>query len=166
MFVCLRTNTVVAIAYHLQKTPYVFPIIGGRRVENLQKNLEALSITLSREQMSYLESVIPFDVGFPNWLIVSVYCGGGAFSSVLMLMCDSLGRWYRSCPDYHHVSCGRLLAQTRTHHTWSSPVASLARFEMQKCVNVVDSNCWFPPTLGRVLPCSDLGDTVGAVSVL
>jgi hypothetical protein len=60
----------VAIAYHLHKTPYVFPIVGGRKVENLQKNLETLEITLSKEQMVLLESVLPFDVGFPNWLIV------------------------------------------------------------------------------------------------
>ncbi|KAA1474160.1 Aldo/keto reductase [Dentipellis sp. KUC8613] len=59
----------VAIAYHLQKTPYVFPIIGGRKVENLERNIEALTLNLSKEQMQYLESVLPFDVGFPNWLI-------------------------------------------------------------------------------------------------
>ena len=60
----------VAIAYHLQKTPYVFPIVGGRKVENLLKNIEALEIVLSKEQIAFLESVLPFDVGFPNWLIV------------------------------------------------------------------------------------------------
>ena len=60
----------VAIAYHLQKTPYVFPIIGSRRVENLTKNMEALTIALSAEQIAFLESVIPFDPGFPNWLVV------------------------------------------------------------------------------------------------
>ena len=63
--------TAVAIAYHLQKTPYVFPVIGGRKVGNLQKNLEALTITLSPEQMELLESALPFDAGFPYWLIVS-----------------------------------------------------------------------------------------------
>jgi diketogulonate reductase-like aldo/keto reductase len=62
----------VAIAYHLQKQPYVFPIVGGRKVENLQKNIEALEITLSKEQIEFLENVLPFDVGFPNWLIVRV----------------------------------------------------------------------------------------------
>lgn len=61
----------VAIAYHLQKTPYVFPILGGRKIENLHKNIEALQITLSQEQITFLESALPFDAGFPNWLIVS-----------------------------------------------------------------------------------------------
>ena len=61
----------VAIAYHLQKTPYVFPIIGGRKVENLRKNVEALTITLSDEQMKYLNDTVPFEKGFPYALFVS-----------------------------------------------------------------------------------------------
>ncbi|THV07333.1 arylalcohol dehydrogenase [Dendrothele bispora CBS 962.96] len=59
----------VAIAYHLQKTPNVFPVLGGRKVENLLKNIEALAISLSKEQIEYLESALPFDPGFPHWMI-------------------------------------------------------------------------------------------------
>ena len=55
----------------MQKTPYVFPIIGGRKVEHLMANLEALEISLSNEQIKYLESVVPFEPGFPGWMIVS-----------------------------------------------------------------------------------------------
>ncbi|KAI0072392.1 Aldo/keto reductase [Panus rudis PR-1116 ss-1] len=55
----------VAIAYVMQKVPYVFPIIGGRKVEHLHKNIEALEISLTPEHIKYLESVKPFDVGFP-----------------------------------------------------------------------------------------------------
>ena len=47
--------TAVAIAYLMQKVPYVFPIIGGRKVEQLEANLESLTITLTVEQMQYLE---------------------------------------------------------------------------------------------------------------
>jgi aryl-alcohol dehydrogenase-like predicted oxidoreductase len=36
--------TAVAIAYLMQKTPYVFPIIGGRKVEQLEANMESRSI--------------------------------------------------------------------------------------------------------------------------
>jgi hypothetical protein len=50
----------------MQKTPYVFPIIGGRKVENLVANLEALDITLNDENIKELESVLPFDPGFPT----------------------------------------------------------------------------------------------------
>ncbi|KAJ7506028.1 Aldo/keto reductase [Mycena galericulata] len=56
----------VAIAYVMQKAPYVFPILGGRKVEHLVANIEALDITLSPEQVKYLESALPFDKGFPT----------------------------------------------------------------------------------------------------
>ena len=61
----------VAIAYVLQKTPYVFPIIGGRKIEHLKANIEALEIALSQEQIAYLEGVLPFDKGFPYKYFVS-----------------------------------------------------------------------------------------------
>ena len=57
----------------MQKTPYVFPIIGGRKVEQLEGNLEALDISLSDEQIKYLESVVEFDLGFPGNFIVSLF---------------------------------------------------------------------------------------------
>ncbi|ESK89649.1 arylalcohol dehydrogenase [Moniliophthora roreri MCA 2997] len=60
-----KSITSVAIAYVMQKTTYVFPIIGGRKVEQLKANLEALDISLSDEQIKYLESQLPFDIGFP-----------------------------------------------------------------------------------------------------
>jgi len=60
-----KTIGAVAIAYVMQKAPFVFPIIGGRKVEHLHDNVEALEISLSPEQITYLESIIPFDKGFP-----------------------------------------------------------------------------------------------------
>lgn len=65
--------TAVAIAYVMQKAPYVFPIIGGRKVEHLMANLDALSVSLTDEHIRYLESIIPFDPGFPNTIIVSFH---------------------------------------------------------------------------------------------
>jgi hypothetical protein len=62
----------VAIAYLMQKYPYVFPIVGGRKVEHLQANLEALEISLGPEQITYLESIVPFDKGFPYSAFVSL----------------------------------------------------------------------------------------------
>ncbi|KAK0472578.1 NADP-dependent oxidoreductase domain-containing protein [Armillaria novae-zelandiae] len=61
--------TAVAIAYVMHKTPYVFPIIGGRKVEHLKANIEALDIRLTEKQIEYLESIVPFDLGFPSSLI-------------------------------------------------------------------------------------------------
>ncbi|KAG6844594.1 hypothetical protein H0H87_005610 [Tephrocybe sp. NHM501043] len=62
--------TAVAIAYVLQKTPYVFPLIGGRKVEHLLGNIEALDITLTSEQIFSLESAVDFDIGFPANFVV------------------------------------------------------------------------------------------------
>jgi len=56
----------VAIAYVMQKAQYVFPIIGGRKVENLKSNIVGLTIHLTDKQVEELEGALPFDVGFPN----------------------------------------------------------------------------------------------------
>ena len=61
----------VALAYVMQKTPYVFPIIGCRKIEQLQANIEALDVALSPEQIKYLEDVLPFEKGFPHGMVVS-----------------------------------------------------------------------------------------------
>ncbi|CEJ58148.1 Putative Aad6p (Fragment) [Penicillium brasilianum] len=57
--------TAVALAYLLAKAPYVFPIIGGRKIQHLHDNIQALSLRLSQEEIKYLESVGDFDPGFP-----------------------------------------------------------------------------------------------------
>ena len=57
--------TSVALAYVLHKTPNVYPIIGGRKIEHLKGNIEALSLKLSKEDIQQIDSAAPFDVGFP-----------------------------------------------------------------------------------------------------
>lgn len=56
----------VAIAYVMHKAPYVFPIVGARKAEHLQANIEALSISLSDENVKFIDDVLPFDQGFPS----------------------------------------------------------------------------------------------------
>ena len=63
--------TSVAIAWIMQKAPYVFPIIGGRKVEHLHQNLEALDIYLTDEQIQRLDNVVPLNKGFPYTEFVS-----------------------------------------------------------------------------------------------
>lgn len=58
--------TSVAMAYVMQKTPYVFPIIGGRKLEHLKDNIEALSVQLSDEDIEAIEKANDFDAGFPH----------------------------------------------------------------------------------------------------
>ena len=70
-----RKNTLitsVALAYVMHKAPYVFPIVGGRKVEQLKGNIEALNLRLSDEDIAEIESALPFDVGFPHNML-----GGG-----------------------------------------------------------------------------------------
>ncbi|KAL4890033.1 NADP-dependent oxidoreductase domain-containing protein [Aspergillus ambiguus] len=58
--------TAIALAYVLSKAPYVFPLIGGRKVEHLRDNLKALEIRLTPAQIDYLESIKPLDIGYPG----------------------------------------------------------------------------------------------------
>ena len=57
--------TSVALAYVMQKAPYVFPIVGGRKVSHLQGNIDALGVELSQEEIDEIEDASPFDIGFP-----------------------------------------------------------------------------------------------------
>ncbi|KAI9149633.1 Norsolorinic acid reductase B [Paramyrothecium foliicola] len=61
--------TSVALAYILHKAPYVFPIVGGRKVEHLKSNIEALSLELTSEDINEIEGAISFDLGFPHNLL-------------------------------------------------------------------------------------------------
>ena len=82
---------VVAIAYVMHKATHVFPIIGGRKVEQLEQNIEGLTISLTPEQIKFLEDEAPaFDVGFPTSLIVCFYSFRNNIMSVLKA--EPLGR--------------------------------------------------------------------------
>lgn len=50
----------------MQKTPYVFPIVGGRKIEHLKGNIEGLSLELSEEEIKEIDGAQAFDVGFPQ----------------------------------------------------------------------------------------------------
>ena len=85
----VESVTTIALAYVMQKTPYVFPMIGGefnlfcltsnekatdsialgRKVEHMLENIKALSIHLTDKQIEYLEGVLPFKLTFPMNLI-------------------------------------------------------------------------------------------------
>lgn len=67
----VNRRVLVAIAYVMQKAPYVFPIIGGRKVEHLKQNLQGLDVALTQDHINYLESILPFDLGFPTGRFVS-----------------------------------------------------------------------------------------------
>lgn len=64
--------TSVALAYVMGKTPYVFPIVGTRKVEHLKGNIEALELRLDEVDIKEIEAAVPFELGFPMDLL-----GGG-----------------------------------------------------------------------------------------
>jgi diketogulonate reductase-like aldo/keto reductase len=71
--------TSIAIAYIRAKYPYVYPIVGGRRIEHLKGNIEALGIELSREEVDEIDGAAEFDIGFPMNFLFEF--GGGKYRS-------------------------------------------------------------------------------------
>ncbi|RAK72682.1 Aldo/keto reductase [Aspergillus fijiensis CBS 313.89] len=68
--------TSVALAYVMHKAPYVFPIVGGRKVDHLQGNITALSIALDGQEIAQIETCYDFDPGFPHtFLSGSLFTG-------------------------------------------------------------------------------------------
>lgn len=57
--------TSIAMAYVMNTTPDVYPIVGGRNVEHLKGNIAALRIKLSPEELKEIRDASDFDTGFP-----------------------------------------------------------------------------------------------------
>ncbi|KFZ11269.1 hypothetical protein V502_07631 [Pseudogymnoascus sp. VKM F-4520 (FW-2644)] len=58
--------TSIAMAYVMQKAPYVFPLVGGRKVDHIKGNIHALSVDLTEEDIAKIERAYRFDPGFPH----------------------------------------------------------------------------------------------------
>ncbi|EPS25904.1 hypothetical protein PDE_00840 [Penicillium oxalicum 114-2] len=58
--------TSVALAYVMSKAPHVHPIVGGRKVEHLLGNIEALGLDLKDDDIKEIEGAYEFDHGFPT----------------------------------------------------------------------------------------------------
>ncbi|KAH9927990.1 uncharacterized protein BXZ73DRAFT_102498 [Epithele typhae] len=78
----------LAIACVMQKVPCGFPIVGGRKVEHLDSNIEALDVALSEAQIKYLGGVLPFDKGFPRNFV-----GDGESYTGLMKNAAQFEKW-------------------------------------------------------------------------
>lgn len=51
------------------QTPYLFPIVGGRKVEHLKANVEALRLELCKDDVAEIEQGYDFDIGFPHNMV-------------------------------------------------------------------------------------------------
>jgi aryl-alcohol dehydrogenase-like predicted oxidoreductase len=67
--------TSIALAYVMQKAPYVFPIVGGRKVEHIKSNIEALKVDLTKEDIDKIEEAYRFDPGFPHTFLSGSHFG-------------------------------------------------------------------------------------------
>lgn len=65
--------------------PYVFPIIGQRKIEHLESNIGALSVALSDTDLAEIDSAAPFDVGFPMNFIFRDYSSSNSTAADVFL---------------------------------------------------------------------------------
>jgi len=72
--------TSVALAYVMKKAPYVFPIVGGRKISHLKDNIKALEIVLTDAQIQAIDGAVPFDMGFPH-----TFLGGTSPETIKLL---------------------------------------------------------------------------------
>src|SRR6202035_5661609 len=61
-----RSMAQVALAWLLHQTAPIIPIIGARKVSQLQDNLGSLDIELSAEQLKSLDGASRIEPGFPQ----------------------------------------------------------------------------------------------------
>lgn len=74
--------TSVAMAYVMHKDPYVFPKAGGRRVEHLKGNIEALELELMEEDVEKIQTGYDSSVGFPYDFLAGGKAPRGAAGAV------------------------------------------------------------------------------------
>lgn len=91
--VSAKSITAVAIAYVMQKTPYVFPIVGGRKIEHLMDNMNALDLFLNEDQITEIEDVLPFELGFPQNMF-----GDGSWYAPMHQSAGHFDKWPRQQP--------------------------------------------------------------------
>jgi len=96
--------TSVALAYVMHKAPYVFPIVGGRKIEHLKGNIEALSLELSDEEIDEIDGAWEFDAGFPTGFLFEY--GGKKFNSRMTssdVFLSNFAGHFDSVPHQPHI---------------------------------------------------------------
>src|SRR4030081_2275302 len=93
-----RSMAQVALAWLRRQTVPVIPIIGARKVSQLQDNLAGLDLELSAEQLKSVDGASRIDLGFPQSIYeretVRAVRYGGDLGSLAALGLDSFaGQW-------------------------------------------------------------------------
>lgn len=68
--------TNVALSYIRGKEPYVFPIIGGRKLSHISGNIDGLSQTVTDDEINKIDQAYDFDPGFPSTFLSGSIVGG------------------------------------------------------------------------------------------
>jgi aryl-alcohol dehydrogenase-like predicted oxidoreductase len=67
------TAAQVALAWTMTRSPAVHPILGVRRLDQLEDNLQALAVELPPESVAQLEAATSFEIGFPHDFITDMH---------------------------------------------------------------------------------------------
>jgi len=78
-----RSPAQVALRWLLQRPVPSIPILGGRKVEQIEDNLKSVEFSLSPEQMNRLDAVSAIDLGFPHKFLISPMVRDFAFGGQL-----------------------------------------------------------------------------------
>ena len=77
-----RSMAPVALAWLLHQAVPVIPIIGARKLSQLQDNLASLDLELSAEQLKSLDGASRIDLGFPQSIYAKEMVRGFRYGGV------------------------------------------------------------------------------------
>ena len=77
-----RSSAQIALAWIRAQSPQMIPILGARKLEQLEDNLKCLEVTLSPEQLQQLNRVSQIELGFPYDFLKSEAMRGNSFSGM------------------------------------------------------------------------------------
>lgn len=81
-----RSSSQVALAWLRAQSPQIIPILGVRKLEQLQDNLKCLELTLSDEQLKKLNQVSQIELGFPHDFLNSDSMNANSFNGMYDLI--------------------------------------------------------------------------------
>ena len=77
----------------MHKQAFVFPIVGGRTVDHLKSNIEALELMLTQDDIDEIEGAVPFDRGFPHDLVGQPTHRSGAMTGDAVILTKHFGHF-------------------------------------------------------------------------